>query len=137
MTKGLALKVRIRNAAGQYLAGDPSNFGFSWDISRAIVFDYDGHRVAEQLEYIRASQGLALEVVPVDPREVYETCDRCERLMTSYTAYFDGAGFYCPDCRANAGASRPAPRVDRRNAKILLPNAPTLRPRKGADAADG
>jgi hypothetical protein len=132
MTKGLALKVRIRNAAGQYLAGDPSNFTFSWHMSQAVVFDYHGHRVAEQLEFLRASQGLALEVVPVDPREVYETCDRCERLMTSPTAFFDGARFYCPDCRT--GASRPAPRAAKHTAKNLPPNSPKLPPRKRADA---
>ncbi len=134
MTEGLALKVRIRNAVGQYLAGDPSNFTLSWDISRAVVFDYHAHRVAEQLEFIQATRGLALEAVPVDPREVYETCDRCERLMTSYTAFFDGARFYCPECRAGAGASRPASRAAKRTARILPPNSPELPPRKRVGA---
>jgi hypothetical protein len=131
MTKGLALKVRIRNAAGQYLAGDPANFSFSWDISRAVVFDYHGHRVAEQLELIRMNHGVALEAVPVDPREVYETCDRCACLMTSFTAFFDGRKFFCPDCRTSATAGHSAPRSTRGPATGHPPTP--AKPRKSAN----
>jgi hypothetical protein len=109
VTNSLAIKVRIRNSAGQYLVGDPISWGFSNDVSRAMVLDYQRHRVAEQLELIRRNHGVALEAVPVDPREVYETCDRCERLVTPFAAFFDGARFFCPDCLTKAASGQSAP----------------------------
>ena len=92
------MKVRIRNSEGKYLAGDMAGWGFSGDCSKAIVFDYVGHRVAEQLEVIRKIQGLVLEAVEVDPKEVLETCDGCTRLVSPFSIFFDGKSFVCPQC---------------------------------------
>ena len=101
------MKVRIRNQEGQYLAGGSAQLGFSPDSSKAIVFDYDGHHVAEQLEILRKTQGVALEVEEVDPREILETCDQCARLVSPFSIAFDGISFLCPQCAPNAGGQIP------------------------------
>jgi hypothetical protein len=100
MNGSLALKVRIRNTDGKYLSGDLSNWGFSDDSSRALIFDYSRHQVAEQLEELRLTRGIVLEAVPVDPKEVYETCDHCRRFMTAFATFFDGQRFLCFECLA-------------------------------------
>jgi len=100
MNGSLAVKVRIRNSEGKYLAGDLANWGFSSDPSKAIVFDYLRHQVAEQLEELRQTRGIYLEAVPVAPNEVYETCDQCHRFITAFGIFFDGCSFLCFDCLA-------------------------------------
>lgn len=70
---------------------------------QAIVFDYLEHRVAEQLEIIRKTQGLALEIEEVEPKEILETCDGCARLVSPFNILFDGRSFLCTDCRAKTG----------------------------------
>ncbi len=92
------MKVRIRNQDGQYLAGGSASLGFSTDSSKAIVFDYVGHQVAEQLEVIRRTQGVALEAEEVDPREVLERCDKCRNLFSPFGITFDGTRFLCSEC---------------------------------------
>ena len=92
------MKVRIRNSEGKYLAGKETGWGFSEDASKAIVFDYVAHHVAEQLEIIRESQGLHLEAVQVDPQEVLETCDGCKRLLSPFSVLYDGDAFLCHEC---------------------------------------
>ena len=92
------MKVRIRNSEGKYLAGRETGWAFSEDSSKAIVFDYVAHRVAEQLEIIRESQGLYLEAVQVDPEEILETCDACKRLVSPFNVVFDGNVFVCHEC---------------------------------------
>jgi len=101
----VAMKVRIRNQEGKYLAGDEAGWGFSEDCSKALVFDYNAHHVAEQLEIIRRAQGLSLEAVEVDPKEVLETCDACRQLMSPFSMIFDGRRFLCRDCH-DSGANR-------------------------------
>jgi hypothetical protein len=98
MNPPLALKVRIRNSEGKYLTGDLSNWCFSEDASKAIVFDYLRHQVAEQLQGIRLRHGIELEAVPVDPVEVFELCDQCKRLATAFGTFFDGNRFLCFEC---------------------------------------
>jgi len=92
------MKVRIRNQDGNYLADGSAQLGFSPDSSKAIVFDYDGHQVAEQLEIIRQTQGVALQVEEVDPKEILETCDQCARLVSPFSIAFDGRKFLCSQC---------------------------------------
>jgi len=92
------MKVRIRNPEGKYLAGGAAEMGFSDDCSKAAVFDYVGHRVAEQLEILLRTQGLMLEAEEVDPKEVLEACDGCARLCSAFDITFDGRTFLCPDC---------------------------------------
>ena len=92
------MKVRIRNTEGKYLASGDAGWGFSNDRSKALVLDYIGHNVAEQLAIIRQSQGLSLEAVEVDPKEVLETCDICRRMLSPFNMIFDGKRFVCRDC---------------------------------------
>jgi hypothetical protein len=92
------IKVRIRNEVGLYLTGDPSQWSFSADRSKAIVFDYVRHQIGEQLEAIRHVRGVALEAEPVEPEEVYEICERCHKFATAFTMFFDGTRFLCFDC---------------------------------------
>ena len=94
------MKVRIRNQEGKYLAGAAADLGFSDDSSKALVFDYFGHHVAEQLQIIRQTQGLALEVEEVDPKEILETCDACARLVSPFRIAYDGKRFLCMECAA-------------------------------------
>jgi hypothetical protein len=93
------IKVVIRGPDGKYIAGSPANWGFTADRGRALVFDYHAHQVAEQLEAIRRTHGIALEAVPLAPQEIYETCDQCERVAMPFTMFFDGSRFLCIDCR--------------------------------------
>ena len=96
------VKVRIRNSEGKYLAGKDTGWGFSDDQSKAIVFDYIAHHVAEQLDILRESQGLYLEAVQVDPKEVLETCDTCKRMVSPFSVVFDGNTFTCYECMFKA-----------------------------------
>lgn len=84
------------------LAGAPGNISFSKDINQAIIFDCRRDQFDAQLELIRSTQGVTLEVVPVAASELHETCDRCGRFVMSYHAFFDGEKFLCPKCRGQA-----------------------------------
>jgi len=83
-----------------YLTGDPSQWSFSADRSKAIVFDYVRHQIGEQLDAIRDLRGITLEAEPVEPQEVYETCERCHKFATAFAIFFDGHRFLCFDCLA-------------------------------------
>ena len=93
------MMVRIRNRDGQYLARDPRDWKFSADSTKALVLDYIEDQVAEQLKLIQRSCGLMLQVVPVDPREVHESCDQCGRVEAPWVVFFDGRSFLCESCR--------------------------------------
>ena len=93
------LKVFIRDARGKYLAQDANGLFFSEDRSVAMVFNYRGDSVAEQLEVLGETHGIALTADPVPPEEIYETCDRCKDLFMPFMTFFDGKRFLCPDCR--------------------------------------
>jgi hypothetical protein len=80
------------------------------DIQKAIVFDCRRDRIDQQLEYLFLTQGVALEVVPVDPREIHETCDRCGRLVLAFQVFFDGTQYLCATCRG-AGAAEAGAKV--------------------------
>ena len=95
------MKVRIRNHEGHYLAGAASKLGFSADSTQALVFDYLGHNVAEQLEIIRRTQGLALEIEEVEPKEVLEKCDVCSRMFSPFSIIYNGRHFLCSDCEGH------------------------------------
>jgi len=99
MTTTDALFARIRNAEGKYLGWETEGLGFFDDINKAIIFDCRRDHPEEHLEYLRLTQGLGLEVVPVDPKETHETCDRCGRLVLSFQAFFDGRQYLCAACR--------------------------------------
>jgi hypothetical protein len=103
MTKSQDIKVMLCNAKGNYLAGDPKKWGFVQDRARAIVFDYFGDQIAEQIERIESKHGLTLRAVPANPDEIHETCDCCHRLLLPFKVFFDGAKFLCPECKDAAG----------------------------------
>jgi hypothetical protein len=100
-----AIKVLIVNDDGQFLAGTAIEWEFTYDRSRAKVFDYHQDRVAERIELVRKAEGKVWIAVKVDPREVYEFCDRCGRRLRAFRVFFDGAQFLCAECKdAEAGA---------------------------------
>jgi hypothetical protein len=96
-----ALFVRIRNPEGRYLGGEGTHLAFLDDINKAIVFDCRRDHIEVQLEYLRLNRGIELEVIPVDPKEIHETCDRCGRLVLPFQAYFDGSQYFCNTCRVS------------------------------------
>jgi hypothetical protein len=99
MTATNTLFVRIRNAEGKYLGKAVESMDFYEDINKAIVFDCRRDRIEQQLELIRLTRGIALEIVPVDPKEIHETCDRCGKLVLSFQAFYDGDQYLCLECR--------------------------------------
>ena len=44
-------------------------------------------------------------VVEFTPGPSEETCDRCKKRVTAFETYFDGTGFFCPDCRDGVSAT--------------------------------
>jgi hypothetical protein len=94
-----AIKVLLRSLEGEYLAGREGHWGLTRDRSLAVVCDYLRDHVAEQLHHLQRTRGIVLEPEPVDPRDAYETCDRCARSLAFDDAYFDGTEFLCPRCR--------------------------------------
>jgi hypothetical protein len=94
-----ALFVRIRNAEGKYLGGQAPSFGFFEDINQAITFDCRRDDLERRLEDLRLAYGIVLEAVPVDPKEIHESCDLCGRLLLPWRAFFDGRQYLCPACR--------------------------------------
>ena len=95
-------KVFIRNPHGKYLAQDMNGLFFSEDRSAALVFDYRGDAVAEQIEMIGKTYGIKLAADPVPPEEIYETCDRCHDLFMPFMTFFDSQQFLCADWRRRA-----------------------------------
>ena len=94
-----AVKVLIVNDDGQYLTGTHTAWEFTDDRKRARIFDYLEDQVADKIELVRKAHGRVWIAVKLDPREVYEFCDRCGRRMRAYKAFFDGQQFLCADCR--------------------------------------
>ena len=94
-----AVKVLIVNDDGQYLTGTYTAWEFTDDRKRARIFDYLEDHVADKIELVRKAHGRVWIAVKLDPREVYEFCDRCGRRMLASRAYFDGKRFLCGDCR--------------------------------------
>jgi hypothetical protein len=101
------IKVFIRDARGKYLAQDANGLFVSEDRSAAMVFNYRGDSVAEQLEMLGEMHGVALAAEPVPLQEIYETCDRCKDLFMPFMTFFDGERFLCPDCRSRLSNRSP------------------------------
>jgi hypothetical protein len=93
------IKVRIRNADGNYLTGDSVRCCFTADCAKALLFDYLGDGIEQKLELIARTQGLILKAVPVEAKEFLEICDHCQRLIAPSQAFFDGYVFLCRACR--------------------------------------
>jgi hypothetical protein len=93
------IRVMVRNAKGQYLAQDDYGVFFTNDRAAAIVFNYQGDGVAQQLAALQETEGIALVAEPVPPEEIYERCDRCQDLFMPFMTYFDGKQFLCAECR--------------------------------------
>lgn len=106
MTSTNVLFARIRNAEGKYLGGEGGKVDFFDDLNRAIVFDCRRSGIEEQIEQLGRMQGVFLELVPVDPKEIHEACDQCGRLAMPFQMYFDGQHYFCGHCRPQA-APRP------------------------------
>jgi hypothetical protein len=100
------IRVMVRNARGKYLAQDDYGLYFTEERSVAMVFNYRSDCVADQLETLHKSHGIALAAEPVPPEEIYETCDRCKDLFMPFMTFFDGKQFLCADCRGR-GPRRP------------------------------
>ena len=92
-------KVFIRSPDGAYLTGAGTRWEFTPERIKATVFDYARDRIAEQIEGIRKTSGLALVIAIVNPEEIHETCDGCEQIVAPSRAFFDGKQFLCGDCR--------------------------------------
>ena len=93
------IRVVLRSPDGTYLAGGPEAWRYTSERDEAHVFDYERDHIAEQLGKLEREHGLALSVVPVDPRERYEVCDSCGLRVMAMRAFFDGQNYLCPDCR--------------------------------------
>lgn len=91
-------KVRVRNAQGKYLTANHSRWVFSFDRSRALVFDYLGEEIKAQLSAIARVQDLPLELIPVEPKDFLERCDRCQQLSAPSDICFNGIHFLCRRC---------------------------------------
>jgi hypothetical protein len=104
MSKLRNIKVRIRNAEGQYLTGNAVHYWFSADFTRALVFDYVADEVEARLALIAKTQGLALNAVPIEPKEFLEMCDQCNRMVAPAKAFFDGTVFLCGSCKRRPSA---------------------------------
>ena len=102
------IKVFIRNPAGKYLGQDANGLFFTDNRASALIFNYRGDSVTEQLEMIQRVHGIPLAADPVPPQEIYETCDRCKELFMPFMTFFDGKLFLCADChrRAHGRAGR-------------------------------
>lgn len=94
------IRVMIRNAQGNYLAQDEHGLFFTNNRLAAMVFFYRSDCVADQLEELHKTQGIALAAEPVPPEEIYERCDRCQDLFPPWMTYFDGQEFLCAECRS-------------------------------------
>ncbi len=103
MNEGRVIKVRITNPAGEFLAVQNGHWGFTCDRDRGAVFDYQDDHVAEQLEIIQRTRGLELKAVRLEPGEFLERCDRCEREVLPFMAFFDGKEFLCLECQTKDG----------------------------------
>jgi hypothetical protein len=102
MNEREAVKVVIVNDDGQYLAGTATDWEFTDDRNRATVFDYWSDHVAERIELVRRAHGRVWVAVKLDPREVYEFCDRCGRRLRAFKTFFDGEQFLCDECKEGA-----------------------------------
>jgi hypothetical protein len=101
MTATTAIKVYIRNLAGEYLIGDGENWFFTPERAIAHVFDYHADQVGQQLAEAKRDHGVHWIAYPVDPALVVETCDACGEPMHPTEATFDGTHFFCPACQGN------------------------------------
>jgi hypothetical protein len=93
------IKVVLQNPDGKYLAGSAINWWFTEDRFGAIVFDFWGQQVKEQLTLLAELVGIPLNPVVVPPQDVYETCDSCQCLFTARQVFFDGRRFLCAECQ--------------------------------------
>ena len=91
-------KVRVRNAQGKYLTANHRGWTFSFDLSKALVFDYLGDETRAQLSAIARAQDLPLELIPVEPKDFLERCDRCQQLCAPSDICFNGLQFLCRRC---------------------------------------
>ena len=87
---------------GALLVSANEKWHFTPDSERAHVFDYHADEVEVQLEQARRNLGVIWVAVPVDPRDVGETCDACGRAMICSEACFDGSRYLCPACYSGA-----------------------------------
>ena len=109
MTETEDIKVRIRNADGNYLTGDSMRCFFTADCAKAMLFDYVADAIEQKLELIARTQGIVLKAVPVEAKEFLETCDHCQRLVPPSNAFFDGTVFLCRACKRRARRHEPNP----------------------------
>jgi hypothetical protein len=105
------IKVVLQTPEGKYFSGTAVSWCFTEDRASAIVFDLFGHRVQQQLAFFREQLGFNLEPVALPPKEVYETCDGCQWLLTPRQIFFDGCQFLCFDCKAEAEAKQQRKRL--------------------------
>lgn len=107
MNDRTSVKVLIVNDDGRYLTGTSTAWEFTEDRSKARVFDYVEDEVAEKIEMVRKVQGRVWIAVKLDPREIYEFCDRCGRRMLAAKAFFDGEQFLCGGCQHRGAEAKP------------------------------
>jgi len=99
------MRVLIETLDGRYLAGDQGGWWFTEERSKARVFDFLTSSTAREWDALQKGQGIVLLALPVERREIYETCNRCGRMVKSLRALFDGKQFLCPECRSNLSSA--------------------------------
>jgi len=100
MTEPDDFKVVLRTAEGMYVTGSQGKLMFSNDVYGAVVFDYRADSIAEMLLTLQRLHGLVLTAVPLNPEEIFETCDRCKQMTVPLMLLFDGKQFLCERCQA-------------------------------------
>jgi hypothetical protein len=106
MSDNHSTQVFVRSPDGAYLRGAGAKWEFTRERIKATVFDYVRDRIAEQLEGIQKTHGLALVAVLVNAQEIHETCDSCEQIVVPSKAFFDGKQFLCGACKVEFPQSR-------------------------------
>jgi hypothetical protein len=99
MTEPDDYKVVLRTADGLYLTGSQGNLMLSNDVYGAVVFDYRADSIAAMVTRLERLHGLVLTAVPLNPDEIFETCDRCRQMSIPLLLVFDGKQFLCERCR--------------------------------------
>ncbi len=105
MNERRVIKVVLRCRDGRFLVSDGEQPALSNDLLKAAVFDGSVEEITELLGRMQAAHGLVFQAVPLDPWDLYETCDGCGRRIRSLRAFFDGQQLLCPECRAARASS--------------------------------
>ena len=86
--------VRIESLAGEYVVATEEGWRLTADRSDGSIFDWR-----------ETGRQFLLQWLPFQGSPLYEMCDLCGREISLSRAFFDGARFYCLDCREHSLAA--------------------------------